>query len=146
MSARATVGIRSAASAQASTTATLSSPIRVFTQTPPVPGPGSTARRYPRAAPDVKRALFELGGRLAQQLTGDDEQLDLLGALEQVEDLGVAGPLLHELALAEAGGAAQGHAAQGDVGPHPARLGLGHRRLQRVGLLVVGHPRRLEGE
>ena len=43
-------------------------------------------------------------------------------------------------------GAAQRDAAQRDVGPDPARLGLGHRRLQRVGPAVVGHPRRLQGQ
>src|SRR3546814_4961629 len=35
-------------------------------------------------------------------------------------------------------------AAQGDVRAHPASLRPGHRGLERVGLAVVGHPRRSE--
>src|ERR1700676_4271959 len=34
--------------------------------------------------------LLELARALPEQLAGDDQQLDLLGALEQVQDLGVA--------------------------------------------------------
>ncbi|COW60174.1 Uncharacterised protein [Mycobacterium tuberculosis] len=40
--------------------------------------------------------LFELGRRQAQQSACDHQLLDLLGALEDVQDLGVAGPLLQQ--------------------------------------------------
>ena len=46
--------------------------------------------------------LLQLGRRLAEQLPRDDQLLDLLGALEDVEDLDVARPLLEQLALAVA--------------------------------------------
>src|SRR5215203_3247883 len=38
--------------------------------------------------------LPKFGRRLFQQLPGNDQQLDLLGPLEDVEDLRVPGPLL----------------------------------------------------
>ena len=66
--------------------------------------------RHPR----VRRAadpLLQLGARQPQDPAGDDQLLDLLGALEDVEDLGVAGPLLQQLGLAVADGAAQLDAA-----------------------------------
>src|SRR3954454_3639078 len=84
--------------------------------------------------------LAQLGGRLAEQLARDDQQMDLLRALEDVEDLRVARPLLDQLGLAVAGGAAEAHAAQRDVGGAAAGLRLGHRSLERVRLSVVGHP------
>jgi ribosomal-protein-alanine N-acetyltransferase len=43
----------------------------------------------------IRRSL-ELCAGLPQQPTRDDELLDLLGALEDVHDLGVSGPLLQE--------------------------------------------------
>src|SRR5690606_36350858 len=49
----------------------------------------------PPADPDAPPAeLLQLRRALLQQLTRDHQQLDLLRALEDVEDLGVAGPLL----------------------------------------------------
>ena len=55
---------------------------------------------------------------LAEQPPRDDQHLDLLRALEDVEDLRVARPLLEQLALAVAERAAQLHAAQRDVVAH----------------------------
>src|SRR3954452_705420 len=75
----------------------------------------------------VPRALLQLGRRLLEQLAGDDQQLDLLGALEDVEDLGVARPLLEQLRLGVAGRAAQRDAPQRDVGAGAPGLRLGHR-------------------
>ena len=58
---------------------------------------------------------------------------------------GVATPLLEQLELlAVADRPAPLDAAQRDVGADPARLRLGHRRLERVRLPVVRHPRGLE--
>src|SRR3954452_11497999 len=83
---------------------------------------------------------------LPEQLPSNDQQLDLLRALEDVEDLRVARPLLEQLLLGIAGGSAKADAAQRHVGAGAARLRLGHRSLKRVGLAVVGHPRGLERE
>src|ERR1700679_4064747 len=83
--------------------------------------------------------LAQFGGGLAEQQPCDDQQLDLLGALEDVEDLGVARPLLEQAALALAEAAAELDAAERDVDAGAPGLGLGHRGLQRVGLAVVGH-------
>lgn len=46
---------------------------------------------------------LQLLAGVADDAAGDDEQLDLLRALEDVEDLGVAGPLLEQLGLGVAG-------------------------------------------
>ena len=50
----------------------------------------------------LRRCLLELGAGQAEHPAGHDQLLDLLGALEDVEDLGVAGPLLEQLGLAVA--------------------------------------------
>src|SRR5580692_3227543 len=81
-------------------------------------------------------ALAEFARVLAEELAGDDQELDLLGALEDVEDLRVAGPLLEQLGLAEADGAAELDAAEGDVDARAPRLRLRHRGLEAVGLRV----------
>src|SRR4051794_10934241 len=81
---------------------------------------------------------------LPEQLPSNDQQLDLLRALEDVEDLRVACPLLEQLFLGVAGRAAQADAAQRHVGAGAAGLRLCYRSLKRVGLAVVGHPRGLE--
>src|SRR3954451_21423480 len=99
-----------------------------------------------RATTADRTPLLELCGGLFQQLARDDEQLDLLRALEDVEDLRVARPLLEQLGLAVPARADQRDAAQADVGRRAARLRLGHRGLQRVRLAVVGHPARLHGQ
>ena len=44
----------------------------------------------------ISLRLAEVGARLAEQEARRDQQLDLLGALEDVEDLRVAGPLLEQ--------------------------------------------------
>src|SRR5579875_758618 len=67
-----------------------------------VRGPGAGAA--PRS-PQLVRAL-------AEQLARDHELLDLLRALEDVEDLRVPGPLLEQLLLAVAGCAAERDAAE----------------------------------
>ena len=54
-----------------------------------------------------RASLLQLGGGEAEQAPRDHEQLDLLGALEDVEDLGVPGPLLEELALGSSRSAGQ---------------------------------------
>jgi hypothetical protein len=65
-------------------------------------GPASASS----ARPPAPAGLLEFGGGLAEQAPGHDQQLNLLGALEEVKDLGVASPLLEELALGVAAGAA----------------------------------------
>ena len=65
-----------------------------------------TAPEPPAAGP-----LLQLGRGLAEQPAGDDQLLDLLGALEDVEDLRVARPLLQQLVLAVADAAGQLDAA-----------------------------------
>ena len=72
--------------------------------------------------------------------------LDLLCALEDVEDLGVPGPLLEQSDLGIACGATDLDSLVGQLGNHAARLGLRHRRLGRVRLLVIGHPRGTDGK
>src|SRR3954454_7462822 len=67
----------------------------------PIFVPAATRRRGNRASAD-RLALLQFGRRLVQQPPGDDELLDLLGALEDVEDLGVARPLLEQRLLAVA--------------------------------------------
>src|SRR5690606_28957329 len=61
----------------------------------------------PRGRPAVARALLQLGGTLAEQPPGDDQLLDLLGALEDVQDLRVPAPLLQQRVLAVAQRATQ---------------------------------------
>src|SRR5437588_12949703 len=73
--------------------------------------------------------LLQLGRGLPQQQAGDDQQLDLLYAFEDVEDLDVAGPLLEQLSLAVTDRTGERDAAQRDVGAAAPRLCLGHRRL-----------------
>ena len=109
-------------------------------------GAGGGGPRPARVRLSRDRPLLQLGGGESEQPSGDDQLLDLLGALEDVEDLGVAAPLLEQLGLAVAEGAGQLDAAQRDVVAQAAGLGLGHRGLHRVGLAVVGHPRGLQGE
>src|SRR3954454_22717283 len=107
-------------------------------------GYGRALEGSARADPSAR--LPEFRGSLLQQLSRHDQQLELLGALEDVEDLRVPRPLLEQLVLAVPDAAAQLHAAERDVDAGAARLRLGHRGLQRVGLAVVGHPGRLQGE
>src|SRR4051812_17175349 len=71
------------------------------------------------------RWSLQLRGGLPKQATGDDELLDLLGALEDVHDLGVSGPLLQQVVFRVADAAAQFHAAQRDRRGAAACLGLG---------------------
>ncbi len=59
----------------------------------------------------MRGRLLQLGRGQTQEPAGDDQLLDLLGALEDVEDLGVAGPLLQQLVLAVADAAGQLDAA-----------------------------------
>src|SRR4051794_13038429 len=102
---------------------------------------GSPSRMRTARAPRPRwPPLSELGRALAEQLAGDDQQLDLLRALEDVEDLGVARPLLEQVALAVADAAAELDAAERDLDAGPPGLRLRHRGLQRVRLAVVGHP------
>ena len=79
-----------------------------------------------------------------EQVAGDDQALDLLGPLEDVENLGVACPLLNQLGLAVAQRAGELDAAKRHLVAHSTGLGLGHRRFHRVGLAVVSEPGRLE--
>src|SRR5947209_18884504 len=102
----------------------------------PRPAPVMTATRSSRAPIGTRRyrgchrasavarpdELLQLAAGLAQQQPGHDQQLNLLGALEDVEDLDVTGPLLQQLALAVAERPGQRHAAQRDVGPGPPGL------------------------
>src|SRR3974390_2075822 len=81
----------------------------------------------------------QLPARLAQEAPRDDQHLDLLGALGDVEDLGVARPLLEQLGLAVADRAAELDAPERDLGDDAAGLGLGHRGLGRIGDAVVRH-------
>src|SRR5207342_3169197 len=90
--------------------------------------------------------LPQFARTLTEQLPSHDKQLNLLRPLEDVEDLGVARPLLEQLALAVAEAAAELDAAEGDVDAGAARLCLRHRGLQRVRLAVIGHPGRLQCE
>src|SRR5690349_19472731 len=105
----------------------------------------------PRATGDMPNGpgrrwvLLELRAGLPQQSASHDQLLDLLGALEDVEDLRVARPLLEQLVLAVPDAPGQLHAPERDLAARPARLRLGHRRLQRVRLAVVGHPGGLQG-
>src|SRR5437763_11196348 len=69
-------------------------------------------RRWRASSMRWRERLSQFGGALAEQQPGDHEQLDLLRALEDVEDLDVAGPLLQQLALAVADRPGQGDAAQ----------------------------------
>src|SRR4051794_24698206 len=64
--------------------------------------------------------LLQLGARQPQHPARDDQLLDLLGALEDVEDLRVTRPLLEQLGLAVAHRAAQLDARQSDVRADPA--------------------------
>jgi hypothetical protein len=110
-------------------------------------GPWKAQRRsWARRSRSARRRARELGRRLAEQPAGDDQQLDLLGALEDVEDLGVAGPLLEQLGLAVADRAAQLDAAQRDVDAVRPALALAIEASSELGLPVVGHPRRLQGQ
>src|SRR5918995_1306317 len=65
---------------------------------------------------DPYRALTEVGGCLVEEHAGDDELLDLLGPLEDVEDLRVPCPLFQELRLVVPNRAAQLDTTQRDVG------------------------------
>jgi hypothetical protein len=58
-------------------------------------GPGLKSDMDGTSKARLRRSL-ELRARLPQQPAGDDELLDLLGALEDVHDLGVSGPLLQQ--------------------------------------------------
>src|SRR4029077_3853707 len=82
--------------------------------------------------------LLELRRALVQDATRDHQQLDLLRALEDVEDLRVARPLLEQLGLAVAKAAAQLHAAQRDRVADAPGFRLAHAGLERVRLAVVG--------
>src|SRR5699024_11273026 len=114
---------------------------------------GDSVRRAPSDGWDeggaahggVVLGLLQLLARVSEDPTGDDEQLDLLGALEDVEDLAVPGPLLEQLGLGVARGAGQLDAGEGDVHAGAPRLRLGHRGLHGVRLAVVGLPRRPQG-
>src|SRR3954464_14290388 len=99
----------------------------------------TTSSGWRRSPPD----LLELGAGQPEHAPGHDQLLDLLGALEDVEDLGVTRPLLEQLALGVPDRARELHARQRDVGADPARLRLGHRGLEGVRPAVVRHPRRL---
>src|SRR4051794_18541835 len=96
----------------------------------------------PGRMPEGSRAggLLELGAGLPEQSAGHDQLLDLLGALEDVEDLRVARPLLQQRVLAVAHAARELDALERDLAARAACLRLGHRRLERVRLAVVGHP------
>src|SRR4051812_32863505 len=82
----------------------------------------------------------ELRRRESEQLARHHEQLNLLGALEDVEDLRVAGPLLKQFGLAIARGAAELDRPERDVYAGASGLRLCHRCLERIGLAVVRHP------
>ena len=77
-------------------------PRRCPTSTDPTTWAGS-----PACSPE----LLQLGAGQAEHPARHDQLLDLLGALEDVEDLGVAGPLLQQLGLAVAERARQLDAA-----------------------------------
>ena len=70
----------------------------------------------------------------SEEAARDDQQLDLLRALEDVEDLRVARPLLEQLALAVAEGAAQLDAAQRDPLPTRPALALAIEASSEFGL------------
>src|SRR5690625_7240058 len=75
-------------------------------------------------------ALAQLGGIQAQEPASHNELLNLMGAFEDVQDLGIASPFLQELILAVTQRANELHTAQGDVVSYPSGVCLGHRRLQ----------------
>ena len=82
----------------------------------PIESGGSCFREVECTLPDLRvpARLLQLGRGLVEQPARDDQQLDLLGALEDVEDLRVARPLLQQLGLAVAERAGQLDAAQRD--------------------------------
>src|SRR5690554_5126297 len=92
------------------------------------------------------RGSAQLARAQPEQTARDDEELDLLRPLEDIEDLRVSSPLLEEIVLGVAGGAAELDAAEGDLRPGASGLRLRHRGLDRVGATVVGHPSRLQCE
>src|SRR5690606_15952301 len=111
------------------------------------PGMGGRMKalwRLPCDAPN--RRLLQFTGCLVQQAPGNDQQLNLLGALENVEDLGVTGPFFQKLGFAIAHGGRQFDTFQCNSGCGAAGLGLGHGGLDGIGLAVVRHPGRLEGQ
>src|SRR5699024_455531 len=64
----------------------------------------------------------------AEQAAGDDQQLNLLRAFEDVQDLGIPRPFLQQAVFGIGFGAAQGDAGQRRVHHHAPGLGLALRR------------------
>src|SRR6478752_7210167 len=83
-----------------------------------------------------RELLLQLCRRLSEQTARDDQRLDLLRALEDVEDLRVACPLLQQRALRVPQRAGEFDGLEGDGGAGPACLRFRHGRFERIRLLV----------
>src|SRR5690554_458289 len=92
------------------------------------------------------RGSAQLARAQPEQTARDDEELDLLRPLEDIEDLRVSSPLLKEIILGVAGGAAELDATEGDLRPGASGLRLRHRRFDRVRATVICHPGGLQRE
>src|SRR5216683_5336489 len=73
---------------------------------------------------------IQLFAAIAQDAPSDNHQIDLLGTLEDVIDLGVAHPLLNQFPARVADRPQQLDCLLGDERDHLAGLSLGHRGLE----------------
>src|SRR5688500_1889359 len=119
------------------------------TSAPALASASASARPRPRAPPVTRATRPERSisiGTRHEYLTGDDQALDLRGALVDLEQLGVAHELLDRVLLDVAVAAEDldrvGRDAHRGVGA--VRLGVGRDDRRQVAL--VDHPRRLVAE
>src|SRR5216683_3360566 len=97
---------------------------------------GSSKRRPPPGG------SVQLLARIVQDAPGYYDHVDLLGALENVVDLRVAHPFLHQIAARVTQRSQQFDRLLRYQRDGEARLGLRHRGLQAVAHSHVEHPRR----
>src|SRR2546428_6020377 len=93
--------------------------------------------------PPTSAGVFQSANLQARDSAGDHQLLDLLGALEEVVDLGVAVPALDREVADVAVAAEDLNGPLGDPDRRPARLELAHRAFGVLETVAVaGEPQR----
>src|SRR5690606_40531445 len=78
-------------------------------------------------------SLLKLRRSLIEQATGNNQQLDLLGSLENIQDFRIPSPFLQQVQFTKTQAASQFNTLQGDGCGGASRLGFGHGSLGGVG-------------
>src|SRR5208283_3135132 len=89
----------------------------------------------------IQLPLSQLRARVAKDVAGDDEALNLPGTFVDVRDAYIAEPFLEQMLPRHTERSQDLNASLGDLPYGGAALGLRDRRFRVVGLRVVGKPR-----